>query len=413
MTGAREIDLRNVVSTVLAQWRWVVAATLVAMLAAAVVAWGLLADQYTSELLLQFSKSRMGTRTAQEDLTGLAPDTFIYYVINNNSLRETYEHPDYREALGKFGFEQWKRAVSAGHIRNTNLIRLSVKLPDPRLAAALAGELGRLGVRRNQEMMREEIERSQEYLYSAVEDASRQFQAAYREHLRQKLENQLELREHEVRQNSEVVKQIELDMTEAYHAMRENQARKAALEAYMTGETALQKIETVTQSIEQNATLKELLKQLLRTGEAQVLPLAMQSEIINYVYNDTLTKLIQADSDLAGMQAKLEAKRAELGRMQEAQRQAMERLARARADDERYYGEFIIARDTLGNLQPRLLEAAARVIEERQDLGMVDSPSVPERPSGPPRLLLVLVAGMLGFTLSSSLLVLRELYLSA
>ncbi|MBE7557709.1 hypothetical protein HS125_01645 [bacterium] len=413
MPVQREIDLRHVLETVLAQWRLVAAATLLAMLAAGIVAWGLLKSQYTSEMLLQFSKSRMGTRTTQEDLTGLAPDTFIYYILNNTSLQRAFDELGLGAAPHNLTFERFRSCLSASHIRNTNLIRLSVTLPDPELAQRVAGFLGREGVERNQRMMEEEIERSQAYLKNSVADASDQFLRAYHAHLNQKLANELERRENEVRQNSEVIKQIQLDYTEAFHSYQENLARKHALESYMTGEGALEKIDTVTQTIAQSSVLKDIVKERTGARESQVLPISMQSELINYVYNDTLTKLIQADSDLAGMKAKMEAKREELARMEEAQRVAMEKLARARADEERFYGEFTIARDTLGSLQPRLLEAAARVIEERQDLGPVDSPRLPERPSGPPRLLYVLVAGVLGFGVSCTLLVLRQIYLSA
>ena len=413
MSSAREIDLRDVVRTVLSQWWLVVGATLAAMLLAGLVAWGLLQDEYTSEVLLQFSKSKMGTRTNQEDLTVLQPETFIYYLVNNDTLQRAWSDNQLGEAPYNLPFDGFRGMVSASHLRNTNLIRLTVTLPEAKLAAKVAADLARMGVERNQQLMDAEILRSQEFLADTVGQASRAFEDAYQKLLAERLTNQVERWDNAVRQNGEVLRQIEMDYSEALHSYEEARARYASLIEWITGEKALPERQFVTQSIEGNAALKGLVKDMIRGGEKDVLPLSMKSEMINYNYTETLGKLIQVQSDMQGMQAKMRVKDGERKRMEGVQAEAMANLARARADEDLVYGRFSIVRDTLGSLEPHVLEAAARVVEERQDLAALDSPREPERPSGPPRLLFVLVAGMLGFGASSSLLVLRHLYLSA
>jgi uncharacterized protein involved in exopolysaccharide biosynthesis len=411
MPDIREIDLQPVVASLVRRWKLVAAATLVAMLVAGVVAWGVLEDEYSAEVMLQFSKSKSGVRTTGDDLTGLEPDTFVYYIMNNDVLNRAFVNAEFglEQPPYEMAFKDFCSRVEVAHIRNTNLIRLAVTLPDPRLSAEVALFLADQGVKRNQTFLQEEKDRSLAYLANMVNDAHTGFTKAANELQRVRRVHEPERWEHQVRQLSEVFKQNYMDETEAFHSWKENQARLASLKEKFEGDDKLVEIMELEQSVG-NSLLKDLLKDSKKISEKDALTLRMKSQLINYVYNDTEVKMIQADSDMRGSQAKYQTKQQQINQIIVEQASAMAKFAAAESEEDRALKELSVYHNAFDSLQTRYAEAGAKIIEERQDLGRLDLPIVPDRPSGPRRKLMVLIAGMIGCALSSFLVVLRDLY---
>jgi uncharacterized protein involved in exopolysaccharide biosynthesis len=342
--------------------RLILLCTLVAASSAAVLSfWQPKLYRATTHLLLAESKLA--------DLESKATN-FVYYellrsyetLINNDYLLaktiQKFSLDKAPHALSVDGFRR-RRILQVALSKNTRLLEVTVEFPNAQLAAGICNYFVGEAVAFNEELNSRDAEKARLFLKAQLDSAGQGMQVA-RERL------------------------LEFNRVSAVEALRESVRNRLA-----------EKSENETE-------LAALQLQLARSVAEQQ-SLAETARTSNHPGSAVQDRLLEKQSEAAGMRAAVGA----LRRALDSSEEALAKLEREKAVKEsrlqQLLDEYDLARESYATLSKKYQDASINVGARSTDLKMITPAVVPERPVKPRILLNIILAAGFGFLLASAL----------
>lgn len=389
-----EITLQSLIRIFTRRWRWVVGFSLLVLIVTYGMTRLLMEDKYTASVKLLVSKSKVGEKMMPIDYTMLELDTYVHLVTSRDSLMKALEQFRLTEPPWGFRLRDLERCINVRPLRNTDLLEIQVTMSDPEKALNAANFLAEEAIQKNFELLLRESTQSRDLFQVEVEEA---YQALVKasQNLGRFMEEARSLpSEDYIKSSQEALWKLKQDRAFNVALRDESKAKMEALSDILQREPQ-------TRFLRRAISDEQDLLALLRQRNPQVrledmLGLMIESENVNYAYDKASADLIEASRDFFGAIAHVQAMEEEIVRMEAEIRVAEQELA----EKQRLQDELRIASMAYQEISRKNAEAKTTIASERQDLGVVERAVLPDRPSGPNRLLIAASAAVFAFLLS-------------
>jgi uncharacterized protein involved in exopolysaccharide biosynthesis len=272
---------------VLARWRRL--AILFVVGAAAGIALSLSArPMYKAGVTLAVAAPKIGEQEVRDERV----KDFVTLLENNATAQDTIHRFKLDEAPYNLGPEEFLlRSVRAEQIGNTNLLRLTVRLPDPRLAAELANDMAGRARDLTQRLTQAETTQARASLAEQLTESRRRLEAVQGELEKVKSEGQYDLLKKDIEAQLEQRK----DLREILVKIAGERAWQARGEAELARRT---RIDTLTRTvIDADSTTREAAR---ASGTGSLLGLTLKNEFVNQSYDELDALVSKSRADLAG-----------------------------------------------------------------------------------------------------------------
>lgn len=232
-------------------------------------------------------------RSGDQPHFALQPKSFEALIENHATASDTVQRfaldkPPYNLGPAEFLL----RVARADQIEQTNLFRLTVRLPDAKLAAAVANDMANRVRDLTRKISTDQGEGIRELLGAQLSDARQRLDTVQADLERLKSDGQPDL----LRRDVETLLLQRKDLRELTVKIAGERAWQASAEAALAKR---QRVDVLTRSIDGDATLREAARQ---AGASNVLGLSLKNEFVNSVYDDIDTRLTQSRASLASME---------------------------------------------------------------------------------------------------------------
>lgn len=410
-----EINLRDLIETVLAG-KWLIAAvTAMAVGASGVLSWFLTpVYEARARLMVVFPARQQPAAAPDGGLNEILRALSAYPDLSLESYRQQIENPVLlQQVVDELGLPMTRReleaAVEARALKDTNLIEIVVSDRSPQRAAQIANKLAELFTRHMTAVATTRYQNSVRTIESQMEEQNRKLQDAVRE-LRDFLAQPRGVAELTAEAEAKTkllaeyrTQQVQLEVEERALA-----AEAAQLRADLTGQPPVLETRKVLAD-------DPLLHQIAggRAGDpAAAAGLELRSQEVNPVH----TELAQR---LAGAEAALAANRARRGAVNEAVRQTGTDLERLRAELAEKQARQDLLQQRVDSLKAGY-QALAQKLEEARlaqssrlaetNVVLVSPAMLPLAPVRPQKLLNLALAGVLGLMGGTFLVLVRDFW---
>jgi uncharacterized protein involved in exopolysaccharide biosynthesis len=314
-------------------------------------------------------------------------------LIENNTVAETVVRefslggPPHHYTTADFLGE----ALSVQEVRNSTVMRVSVRLQDPQVAAKAANRIAALAVEGAKRTSRNEAVVARDDIEVEVRDARKRLDEALAALEQYQQKAQVELLKAEV--DSLVDERgmlVDLDSRIA-----EARGRVARAEQDLSSRT---RVDVLTRSIDKDPALVEAARQQPRPDG--VLGLQLKTEEINKVYEGLERDLVEARADLAALERRRMHLVGDLGLDRRSQAKLTE-LYRHEAEISRLKTELEVAQKSYETIAEHYDVARLRVAGRSAQLVIVDPAVVPARPDPRRAVRSALFAALAGLALAA------------
>jgi uncharacterized protein involved in exopolysaccharide biosynthesis len=288
--------------------------------------------------------------------------------------------------------------MSVQEVRGTNLIRVLIRMRDPKLAADVANLLGREAIELNRRINQEETVSIRDFLKVQVDEARTQLGQAEQRLLEMKRVAQLELRrtdtEARVEQRGELLRLlVDIEGERARLARAEKQLAEA------------QRTVTLQRSFDGNRALLEGARSA--DSGAPLVGLQLQDQVLNPVWDVVAAEVAESRTRLSAY----EHQRDELLKNLKLGSDALPQLTALYQHEiavGRLETEHELARKVYSDLSLRYEQTRVQVASNSAQLQLVDPALPPDLPVWPRRLRMAAIGGILFLLVALSVLIGRE-----
>jgi len=400
-----KITLRELIEIIL-RGKWIIAAlTITAMLVAAVLSFFIIPPTYEARTTIMVSPMMQNGGQLRQDS---AYDTLLSYLSQYPQMSlETYRvqvtNPHILNQVidelnldrNEYGINSLRNMIDVEAIKDTNLIRISVKSKDPELAAQIANTLAPIYVDFLSTTMQEQMGKSAAYLQNQMQEEQKNLDAATEE-----LKNFLA--------QPQNVNELQKDIDAKLEKL--TQFKTMLIELDVQEKTTLASLESARSMLAKEPRFLELEKSIIddpvmagiaggKTGNmSDAVGLNLKSQEINENYILLSDRVAQLEAQLAGILSQKEALTANIYRMQTELESLQATLAEKQTEYNRLQQQYTIALDTYNTFLQKYQEARITTSSKIGDANiMVVSPAiVPEIPVAPRKALNVAISTVLG-----------------
>jgi uncharacterized protein involved in exopolysaccharide biosynthesis len=297
-----------------------------------------------------------------------------------------------------------ERSLSVEEVRNTNLVRLRVRLPSPEKARDVANAVAQKAVALNRRIDQEESLFIRDQIKEQLDRAAERLQVAEKDLLEFQQSAQLEL----VKKDSEAGLTQRGQLLSLSVDLAVEQARIARAEEELAKQAPTV---TITRSIDDEPAMMESARQRASASPQGVLGLEMKSEFLNRTYLDLEQQLVLSRVRAAALERQIRQVESKglagqkLGVLNDLYEREM-RLQRLKT-------EYDLAQRVYSELGLKYQQARVQVASNSAQLQVVDSALPSDRPVARQRLTFAALGGVLAVGLGMLSIIGRVLYAGA
>jgi len=403
-----EITLRELIEIIL-RGKWIIAAiTITAMLIAGIFSFFIIPPTYEARSTLMVSPLVQSSAPSRQDS---AYDTLLSYLSQYPQMTlETYRvqvtNPHILNQVidelnldrEEYSLNTLRNMINVEAIKDTNLIRISVKDKDPEMAARIANTLAPKYVDFLSATLQEQMGKSAAYIQNQMKEEEKNLEAATEElkNFLAQPQNVAELQK-DIDAKLELITQfktklIELDV--------EEKALKASLESARASLAKEPKYLELDKSILDDPVMAGLASG--KTGDmSNAAGLTVKSQEINENYTLLSAKVADLEVALAGIASQKTALASNIQKTQSELEQLQAALAKKQTEYNRLQQQYTIAQETYNTFLQKYQEARITTSSKIGDANiMIVSPAiVPDSPVAPKKMLNMAIAMVLGLML--------------
>ena len=387
-----EIDLREYLDVLIRRWKWIVALTLIAALAAGAISFLLLKPSYEATALVLIANPRYRLRfdPRLETLSEVETNSKVYpsLAISDDLLKQVLDALDPPLPTQEHSLRGLRGRLSASAGSDSSLLQLKVANGDPERAAQIAntwaeqyvGYVNELYGRRSEDVVffTQQLDAARSAL-----DAAEQALVDYEAHNQQSiLQSRLNAKRSALDDYLKAQNELTVVIEDA-----------GALRGQLEGQAAAEPASLADD-------LTALLLEVQALGQNAELPIQLQvaggSSLSNKTVGEQtslLSDLIDAlENRLGEIDMQVETLSTEIPPLQEA-------LQQATAEKDRLTLDRDVARSTFTTLANKVEEARIAAQDETGEVRLASQASVPSSPAGPRKLMNTAIAGFLGLFL--------------
>lgn len=400
-----EITLRELIEIIL-RGKWTIAAiTIAAILVSGIFSFFIISPTYEARTTLMVSPMVQSSGQARQNS---AYDTLLSYLSQYPQMSlETYRvqvtNPHILNQVidalnldrNQYSLNALSNMISAEAVKDTNLIRISVKAKDPELAAKIANTLAPIYVDYLSATLQEQMGKSAAYIEHQMQEEQKNLEAAT-----EALKNFLAQPQSVNELQKDVDAKLE-QLTQFKTMLNELEVQENATRASLENARALlakePKILEVEKSIMSDPVMAGIAGE--KVGNiSDALDLTVKSQEINQNYTLLSDRVAQLEVELAGIISQKEALTANIQKIQKELEGLQTTLAQKQTEYNRLQQQYTIALDTYNTFLQKYQEARITTSSKIGDANiMVVSPAiVPESPVAPRKALNVAISAVLG-----------------
>jgi len=403
-----EISLRELIEIIL-RGKWIIAAiTVTAVIITGIYSFFIISPTYEARSTLMVSPLVQGNAPSRQDS---AYDTLLSYlsqypqmtletyrvqVTNPHILNQVIDELNLNRE--EYSLNTLRNMINVEAIKDTNLIRISVKDKDPEMAARIANTLAPKYVDFLSATLQEQMGKSAAYIQKQMQEEERNLEAATEElkNFLAQPQNVAELQK-DIDAKLELITQfktklIELDV--------EEKALKASLESARASLAKEPKYLELDKSILDDPVMAGLASG--KTGDmSNAAGLTVKSQEINENYTLLSAKVADLEVALAGIASQKTALASNIQKTQSELEQLQAALAKKQTEYNRLQQQYTIAQETYNTFLQKYQEARITTSSKIGDANiMIVSPAiVPDSPVAPKKMLNMAIAMVLGLML--------------
>lgn len=397
-----EVDLRDYLH-VLWQEKWVVIATFIAAVVAALGVSYSLPKKYQTEIglliLPPLSKEVGGEITG----TVFSPQTYKSLALANDLIQAAIdavypkrERPSLEAVKGGIRVEVEQTTAKDFPGRFPLHLRVTFTGTDPVKLKELAETWAKEFKARNAELFMSRTAQSYDYIKQNFDQVDRELRAKEEERKAYEQEHPLEILQSEVGNLRVIYAKYLTESADRKQALAQARARLEALRSALSQEPQV----IVLQRGLSRESLTEFLSQRLSPEELGALPdIRIEDQVLNSAYIILRTEVAQAQAEVNALEGELTFLEAELERVLETLQEKQTELIEVENTLARMDREIQVLTNSYQSLAAKLQEARIAQAETSEPIRVVETPVVPNRPIGPNKKMNVVVAGVLGLFL--------------
>ncbi|MEA4883850.1 MAG: GNVR domain-containing protein [Clostridia bacterium] len=427
--GEEEISLQELWQTILKRGWLIVGLTVVAMIVAFIVSC-VVTPIYEAEttLMIKGKSSDFDLSLSEIPLIGVGMPGISNTAQNYVQLLQS--RTILMRALGKLGLEpgvgvprieKLKKVINTKSVMKTDVLQLKVQLPDKTMACDLANALVDVLIEYDMDMNRSASRTAAEYLMEQVELSDLELRRAEERVLAVKAGKRIVELTAEAEEQIKKLLALETLRAEEQMALGQSQAQLKEIRQQIQGmsETVLSQ-ETIVEDpvvAQYRGRLADLEMKLAVAGEkytdlhpevqrlaaeiaeakgalgsAVARVVGAQVETPNPIRQALLAQVIEAESQMAAAQAKIDA----LDKLIAIDEARLEKLPERELDLARVIREFEMAQRVYVMLRTKYEEVRLSEQMQAPEIRLIDAAIVPEKPSKPRKVLNTAIAGVLG-----------------
>jgi polysaccharide biosynthesis transport protein len=395
-------------AAVLWKWRKVIAAGTLAAAAMALLTSFAVPKAYeaTATMVVLAPRFRESQMTGSLDLEEARMAKSYEGVVKSiGALVETIDEFKLQEPPFDLTLEKFEDKVSVRATKDTNILSITVELPDREVAAQVANSLSQRAVDQKRRLGEASMERSRTFMETEVARALVALEKAELELKRFGLDNPMEVLradlETRLAQRGDLEQKRSLASVELARATGDREDYERTL-------AKLQRTLTTTRSLVDDPSYQQALAKSASADTKSMLALSMRAEELNPTYTVVETHVAETRSRENGLRAQL----AEVARLLDENAVALDLLRRDLIEKETQQAVFSrahdMARDTYAKMSTALNATSVEVVSKTGELAIVDPARPCEQPVRPKKLINTMVGGGLGFLISIMVAFLSE-----
>jgi uncharacterized protein involved in exopolysaccharide biosynthesis len=401
-----EISLRELIE-VLLRGKWIIAAvTITAMLVSGIFSFFIIPPTYEARTTLMVSplvpkNPPPGQESAYDTLLTylsqypqMTLETYRVQVTNPHILNQVIK--DLNLDPEKYNLSSLKEAIDVEAVKDTNLIRITVKDKDPGMAAKIANTLAPKFVDFLSNVIKEQMGKSASFLKAQMQEEQKNLEAATEE-LKKFMARPQSI--NELQQDIEAKLKLITDFkTQLVELDVEEKATRASLESARARLAKEPRVLDLQKSVMDDPIMAGLVSEKAGGKVSGAAGLTMKSQEINESYTEINNKVAELEVILADIMSRKAAISENIRKTQAELENLQALLAERQTEYNRLQQQYTIAQDTYNTFLQKYQEARITTSSKIGDANiMVVSPAiVPEKPVAPKKALNVAVAMVLG-----------------
>jgi uncharacterized protein involved in exopolysaccharide biosynthesis len=364
--AAEGVTFDDILAIVLRRWVVVILAAVAAAIPVAIM--GMAGGRvYEASAVMSAGPSKIG-----DNQGGISTASFRPMIVNNGLARKViaaFHLGDPPQSLTPYRFLHDRLIVT--ETRNTNLMQIAVRMPDPELAANVANAVATGAIELAASVSAQEAIRARDMIGKQMEEVGKRMTTAETNLLTFKRDAQIEL----LRGDVEAMLGERKGLTALLIKI---ESERAKLDRARQELKTRQPVDTVRKTIDADPTLTEAARAAQPAGTS-ILGLEMKSEAMNPVYQDIDKEIAISQANLAA----LEKQRAQIVDVRKLNGAALEKLTTL------YQKESTLARLTLErdsaqktfvDLSGQYEATRLRIAARSGELQLIDAAIPPESP---------------------------------
>lgn len=403
-----EITLRELIEIVL-RGKWIIAAiTVTAVIITGIFSFFIISPTYEARSTLMVSPLVQGNAPSRQDS---AYDTLLSYlsqypqmtletyrvqVTNPHILNQVIDELNLNRE--EYSLNTLRNMINVEAIKDTNLIRISVKDKDPEMAARIANTLAPKYVDFLSATLQEQMGKSAAYIQNQMKEEKKNLDAVTEE-----LKNFMAQPQNVAELQKDIDAKLE-QLTQFKTMFNELEVQEKAIRASLESAKSMLAQEPKFLEVE-----KSIINDPIMAGIAgekignisDAIGLTVKSQEINENYTLLSDKVAQLQVELAGIISQKEALTANIQKIQTELESLQASLAQKQTEYNRLQQQYTIAQETYNTFLQKYQEARITTSSKICDANiMIVSPAiVPDSPVAPKKMLNMAIAMVLGLML--------------
>ncbi len=406
MSLEREINLASVYRVIWERGKRILMVTFTVIVIAYITTL-FMTKRYGAMAELEVKPSRVGERAMDHWITPM--EVFERYIVGDDSLKIVLDNYNLdRNPFNIHRVNQLASRINVSRYRETTIIRIYAEMETPEMAATVANELARIGIEKNIDLLRDEVNTTADLLDDALstritdnasrEDAYLKAQKEYTvEVIQKKLDNLFSRWQKLMSERENLVL-----------STKELETRVASLNEAVSHQP--EKFE-LSRTLSEDLVLLEALRGT--SSEAEGTDLANMSLTIESPNQEHYTLLSEKDrleAQLHGDRVKLELTEALIPEVKQEIDELQNRLYEAQLEVARLKAEYDRSYEIFGGIDKEYGWASPTIFSERYDIALVNRAIPKIRPVRPNRLAILSLSGSFAFLLTLAYFLLKDLY---
>ncbi len=406
MSVDREINLASVYRVIWERGKRILFVTLLAMVVAYVTTL-FMTKRYGAMAELEVKPSRVGERAMDHWITPI--EVFERYIVGDDSLKTVIEEFALDGEPFNIGtVNQLASRINVSKYRETTMIRIYAEMETPEMAAKVANELAKIGIEKNINLLREEVQTTADLLDDALSDRIKDNASREQAYLKAQKAYMVEVIQKKLDNVFSRWQKLLSERENLVVSTKELETRVASLTDALSHQPEKLKLD---RTLSEDLVLLETLRGASKKLEGMDLTnIALTIESPNQEHYTLLSEKDRLNAQLQGDRAKLDLIETMIPELKEEIDELQNRLYEAQLDVARMKAEYDRSYEIFGGIDKEHGWASPTVFSERYDIALVNQAIPKERAVRPNRLAILLLSGSLAFLLALVYFLLKDLY---